>query len=185
MAFDLANIREINRDTYVAGIPGLVNPKAIEAMNKLSVEHWKLPMKEFLTVTRQMLQVVLLQQLDNVFAHYQQTALYLELRRIIVRFLDEAYELHCVHAEENYHIEHSKPFTMATQQLENAHEYCLSALKSRRRIGRVNLFLELQQALNEQEEMEDDAKRAAAAKVTDDDIGPDDFAKEVEIMAVS
>lgn len=185
MAFDLANIREINRDTYVAGIPGLVNPKAIENMNQMSVEHWKWPMKEFLTVTSQMLKTVLLQQLENVFVHYQQTALYSELKRIIVGFLERAYEEHCVHAEENYHIEHSKPFTMATGALERAHEQFRDALKARRRTGRVNLFVELQQALTEQDELDDDGKRAAAAKVTDADIGDDDFAKEVEIMAVS
>ncbi|KAK2761761.1 hypothetical protein FQN54_001589 [Arachnomyces sp. PD_36] len=183
MAFDLANIREINRDTYVAGIPGLVNPKAIEKMNRMSVQHWDGPMREFLATTHKMLQSVLLEQLGEVFGHYKQTALYSELKRIIVAFLDQAHSDHCSHADENYHIEHSKPFTMATASLERAHEQYLEALKARRRTGRVHLFLDLQRSLNDEEAWEDDQKRAAAAKITDADIGPDDFSKEVEIMA--
>lgn len=154
-------------------------------MNKTSVQHWKHPMKEFLEVTRQMLQKVLLQQLDSVFVHYQQTALYSELKRIITKFLDQAYEELCDHAEENYFIEHSKPFTMAKGALEEAQERFLGKLKARRRTGRVNLYLDIQQSVTEQDELEPDQKRAAAAKITDADIGPDDFSKEVEIMAVS
>jgi hypothetical protein len=153
-------------------------------MNQMSVEHWNQPMNEFLTVTRRMLQCVLLQQLDVVFLHYKQTALYLELKSIMISFLDRAYDELCCHAAKTYFIEHSKPFTMAIDALERTHEHFLEALKERRRTGRVNLLLDLQQQIDDQEPLENDAKRSAAAKITDTDIGPDGFGKEVEIMAV-
>ena len=162
-----------------------MNPKAIEKMNSMSVEHWKHPMQEFLTVTHEMLEVVLLQQLDTVFSHYKQTGLYSELRRVLKEFLHHASNEHCRHADENYNIEHAKPFTMATDALEMACGNILIELKDRRNGGRVNTFLDQKQALDpEAGELSDGSRKTAAAKLTEADIGPDEFAKEVEIMAV-
>ena len=78
----------MNDDTYVSGIPGLVNPQTIERMNRLSVTHWKGPMEEFLSITYDMVLRVLLEQLDMVFLQYQQTALYGKLRAIVLSFMD-------------------------------------------------------------------------------------------------
>jgi hypothetical protein len=170
----------MNDDTYVSGIPGLVNPQTIERMNRLSVMHWKGPMEEFLSITYDMMLQVLMEQLDSVFLQYQQTALYGKLKVIILSFMDCIRQQHFQLAYENYEIECMKPFTMATTALQRAQREALDYITTRRHEARVKQFLEDAEALGFPNWTKKDATR-----ITESDIGVDEFAREVEVMAVS
>lgn len=174
--FSLDEIRNINTDTYVSGVPGLGNPHAVETMNRLSVMHWKEPMEKFLNITYDLMHAILLEEVEVVFAPYQQTALYGRLQEILVNFLSSIRGEHFRQAYENYEIECVKPFTLATGVFRRAQKEAHEYLFTRRHKAR---------ALRYAEEMAENLnKRVDPAKVTEEELGPDDYVKEFEIMAV-
>ncbi|EAW06489.1 putative dynamin GTPase [Aspergillus clavatus NRRL 1] len=179
--FTWEEIREINEDSYRAGIPDQTDPKAIEIMNQLSVEHWEEPMQVFLNATHQLVRDMLMKQLKNVFTQYYQTSLYRELKRIIEHYLQTLRKEHLRHAQENYSIEHNKPFTMATDTLELATNKAATFLQGRRHEARARCYLDRQgRLLQGDPRRENEIKRLTAAE-----LGPDRFVQEVKMMATT
>ncbi|KAE8160144.1 P-loop containing nucleoside triphosphate hydrolase protein [Aspergillus tamarii] len=177
--FTWENIREINEDSCRAGIPDQADPKALEKLRQLSVEHWDGPMLVFLKATHNLVKEMLLKQLKEVFSQYYQTTLFRELKRIIEKYLGELQEQHTKYAVDNYNIEHHKPFTMATAQLEHATKDAHHFLSTQRHLARANLYLGLQGKYPE-----NDARKAAELKkLTAAELGPDRFFQEVKMMA--
>ncbi|GMF73239.1 unnamed protein product [Aspergillus oryzae] len=177
--FTWEDIREINEDSCRAGIPEQADPKALEKLRQLSVQHWDGPMLVFLKATHNLVKEMLLKQLREVFFQYYQTTLFRELKRIIEKYLGELQEKHTRYAIDNYNIEHHKPFTMATAQLEHATKDAYHFLSTRRHLARADLYLELQGKCPENE-----SKRAAELKkLTTAELGPDRFFQEVKMMA--
>ncbi|EEQ92645.2 dynamin GTPase [Blastomyces dermatitidis ER-3] len=176
--FTLEEIREISSETYASGVPGLANPYAVEEMNKLSVMHWEQPMKEFLTATYELMEAFLMGKLDVVFSSYQRTALYGKLRKIIPNFLESLKNPHLRAANEFYQVEQMKPFTMATAAFQSAQREALDILKTKRQASRVMRFLESGDTL-------DGGRRVGPSGISDAQMGEDEYAKEIEIMAVS
>ncbi|KAB8274438.1 P-loop containing nucleoside triphosphate hydrolase protein [Aspergillus minisclerotigenes] len=177
--FTWEDIREINEDSCRAGIPDQADPKALEKLRQLSVQHWDGPMLVFLKATHNLVKEMLLKQLREVFFQYYQTTLFRELKRIIEKYLGELQEKHTRYAIDNYNIEHHKPFTMATAQLEHATKDAHHFLSTRRHLARADLYLELQGKCPENE-----SKRAAELKkLTTAEVGPDRFFQEVKMMA--
>ncbi|KAE8340047.1 hypothetical protein BDV24DRAFT_175701 [Aspergillus arachidicola] len=177
--FTWEDIREINEDSCRAGIPDQADPKALEKLRQLSVQHWDGPMLVFLKATHNLVKEMLLKQLREVFSQYYQTTLFRELKRIIEKYLGELQEKHTRYAIDNYNIEHHKPFTMATAQLEHATKDAHHFLSTRRHLARADLYLELQGKCPENE-----SRRAAELKkLTTAELGPDRFFQEVKMMA--
>ncbi|KAF7117917.1 hypothetical protein CNMCM5793_007248 [Aspergillus hiratsukae] len=177
--FTWEEIREINEDTYRAGIPDQTDPKAVEVMNQMSVKHWDEPTYEFLKATHQLVRDMLMKQLKEVFTPYYQTSLYRELKRIIDNYLQTLRREHVNHAQENYNIEHNKPFTMAISALEQATENAYKYLKARRHEARSHYFLDLQGKI-----LRGDPRRdAEIKKLTAAELGPDRFVQELKMMA--
>ncbi|EEH17402.1 hypothetical protein PABG_07398 [Paracoccidioides brasiliensis Pb03] len=176
--FSLEDIREISSNTYASGVPGLANPLAVETMNKLSVKHWDQPMEEFLAATYTLMEGFLMENLDVVFSSYQRTALYGELKGIILNFLQVLKEPHLRHTSECYQIECTKPFTMASETFQRAQKDAFDFLKAKRQECRAAQFVNSGGvALN--------GRRVEPDKLTDADMGEDGFTREIEIMAAS
>ncbi|KAG5294241.1 dynamin family protein, interferon-induced GTP-binding protein Mx2 [Histoplasma ohiense] len=176
--FRLEEVREISSDTYASGVPGLANPLAVEVMNKLSVMHWEQPMKEFLTASYELIEAFLMGQLKIVFSSYQRTALYGKLREIIPNFLQTLKNPHLRLANEFYQVEQMKPFTMATATFQSAQREALDSLRTKRKAVRVTLFLEGGDCI-------EGGRRVAPSGISDAHMGEDEYAKEIEIMAIS
>ncbi|KAL1882505.1 hypothetical protein Plec18167_002921 [Paecilomyces lecythidis] len=179
--FTWEEIRDINRDSYPTGIPGQTDPKAIEMMNRISVQHWDKPMNVFLTISHKLVRDTLMQQVRYVFAQYQQTALHRELDRIIMMYLNDLKEEHFRHANDIYNIERHKPFTMATDALAQATEVVLKYFSSRRREARAKHY----QRLVHGDSLDANKRDAQLKKLIEDEsvMGPDDFTQEVKMMA--
>ncbi|KAL1966975.1 hypothetical protein VTN77DRAFT_3719 [Rasamsonia byssochlamydoides] len=177
--FPLEEIRGINEDSISTGIQGQIHTKAIEQMNQISVRHWVEPLKIFLAVSHKLTRDTLLEQVDKVFSQYKQTDLYRQLVKIIESYLAEVREDHYAQAFELYQLEYSKPFTMATSFMTRAKEDASVTLKARRREVRVRRFLELQGRLPD----EPHKREAEIRKVSDRELGPDPFEREIEMMA--
>ncbi|EAS35952.3 dynamin family protein [Coccidioides immitis RS] len=175
-SFTPQQIRDINADTYASGIPGLGNPQAVETMNRLSVAHWLDPMRTFLSETYNMVSCVLMQELDNVFGQYRQTALYPALKAVIFEFLEAIRGEHYRQADENYNIECSKPFTLATEAFSKVQDEALEMLSRKRFLLRRREYLAQLEAIG---------KACNPNTITQADLGTDSFMKEIEIAAAS
>ncbi|PGH13317.1 hypothetical protein AJ79_03733 [Helicocarpus griseus UAMH5409] len=172
--FTLEEIREISTDTYASGVPGLVNPFAVETMNKRSVMHWDQPMEEFLAATYDLMQCFLLEKLDQIFSTYQRTALYGKLMDIILSFLRRLKHEHMLFTTESYQVERTKPFTLAKATFQRAQKEAHDVLKAKRQQCRVARFLEERgDTINGKKD------------ITDAEMGEDEFSREIEIMAAS
>lgn len=179
--FTWEGIREINEDSYRAGIPDQTDPKAIEIMNQLSVEHWHKPMNVFLNATHRLVRDMLIQQLESVFSQYHRTSLFRELTRIIDGYLHTLKQEHYQHAFENFNIEKHKPFSMSQFALEHARMSAYSYLSSRRQLERAHKYLDMQDRLPR----EDPRRDAEIRKLTEAELGVDMFTQEIKMMAVS
>lgn len=181
LTFTWEMIREINEDSYRAGLPDQTDPKAIEIMNQMSVKHWYDPLSVFLVATHRLVRDMLHKQLDEVFLQYHQTGLYRELKRIIEGFLYKLRAAHFEHAQENFNIEYNKPFTLALSALDQSIKSAYIFLAEKRRFARASSYLDAQGKYPR-----GDARREAELKkLTDVELGRDQFSQELTMMAVS
>ncbi|KAL3464034.1 P-loop containing nucleoside triphosphate hydrolase protein [Aspergillus heterothallicus] len=179
--FSWEEIRDINKESASAGIPQQINPKAIDFMNRLSVEHWREPMMVFIEASHRLVKETLLHELKEVFVQYLQTELYRELRRIIETYLKKLRAEHIAHVEEIYSIEHQRPFTMARSALDKETNAASDLFVRRRFETRANHFLDLQQKYPR-----GDPRRAnEIKKLGVDELGVDIFTLEVKMMATT
>ncbi|KAL4804515.1 P-loop containing nucleoside triphosphate hydrolase protein [Aspergillus unguis] len=179
--FTWEGIRDINKDSAIAGIPQQINPKAIDRMNQMSVEHWQKPMMTFIIASHKLVLNTLLQELENVFLEYTQTGLFKELTKIIKNYLRQLRIEHLAHVDELYQIEHHKPFTMATSALDAETAKAQENFESRRFDARANHFLDLQGRYARN----DSRREAEKRKLGTAELGPDTFALEVRMMAIT
>lgn len=177
--FTWEEIREINEESYRAGIPDQADPKAIEIMRQQSVVHWKNPMDTFINSTHSLVREMIVTQLQEVFHQYYQTSLYKELMHIIDVFLKDLKGDHERHAKANYNIEYNKPFTMATVTLEKAIKDAYTHLSARRLDSRANVFLGARGIGPDHARRDAEKKRLTTAV-----LGPDGFEQELKMMAV-
>jgi GTPase SAR1 family protein len=178
--FSWEEIRDINRESASAGIPQQINPKAIDAMNQMSVMHWQEPMVAFIDASHRLVKETLLRELKEVFAQYLQTELYRELRRIIETYLEKLRKEHGAHVQEIFNIEHQRPFTMAKSALDQETNATHDLFVRRRFEARANHFLDLQQKY-----IRGDPRRTnEMKKLGVDELGVDLFTLEVKMMAV-
>ncbi|CAK48306.1 uncharacterized protein An11g02390 [Aspergillus niger] len=161
--------------------PDQTDPKAIEIMNQMSVKHWYDPLSVFLVATHRLVRDMLHKQLDEVFLQYHQTGLYRELKRIIEGFLYKLRAAHFEHAQENFNIEYNKPFTLALSALDQSIKSAYIFLAEKRRFARASSYLDAQGKYPR-----GDARREAELKkLTDVELGRDQFSQELTMMATS
>ncbi|KAL2002809.1 hypothetical protein VTN02DRAFT_5852 [Thermoascus thermophilus] len=178
--FTWEEIRDINEDSYRAGLPDQTDPKAIEIMNQISVQHWDQPMSVFLAVSHTLVRDMLMEQLRSIFSQYRQTGFYRELKRIIENYVETLKREHHRYAFEIYSIERSKPFTMATVPLELARKEALQFLSKHRHNARAKCYLDLQGKFPQG----DPRRKTELEKITEAQLGPDKFVQELRMMAI-
>ncbi|TQB74446.1 hypothetical protein MPDQ_004747 [Monascus purpureus] len=179
--FTWEEIRGINQDSYSAGIPDQTDPKAVDIMNRISVQHWDKPMIVFLTVTHKLVKNMLLGQLDAVFSEYRQTSLYRELKHILEEYLHSLRTEHFQHAEQNYSVEFNKPFTMALPALNQARKTASQYLSACRFRARAKAYLEVRSKFK----LGDPRRESELKRLTNGDLGDDPYSQELDMMARS
>ncbi|KAL4955309.1 P-loop containing nucleoside triphosphate hydrolase protein [Aspergillus filifer] len=177
--FSWEEIREINSESASAGIPQQINPKALEVMDKISVQHWNGPMMAFINASHKLVSTLLLKEVENCFVQYQQTELYRQLRKIIESYLQSLRIEHVEHAGEIYQIEYNKPFTMANCALVRAIEDAQKLLETSRLDARKRYYLKhMGRWPDDASRRENEMRKLGVAE-----LGVDRFAQELKIMA--
>ncbi|KAJ5983990.1 hypothetical protein N7481_006089 [Penicillium waksmanii] len=175
--FSLSRLRDLRGKFQRAGAPNQTDPRAVDALNKMSVRHWDKPLATFVCEVHKMAKRVLLQTLEAVVGPYRQTELFRELSRIIDVFLTrlkKEYSADCMH---RYNAEIGKPFTLAEDLHKRNMEESLRVL-----IDRRNDFRLRHHCKQNGDNIPSDEKKLKKEKL---ELGPDEYSPEIEMMAVS
>ncbi|KAJ5835759.1 Dynamin [Penicillium robsamsonii] len=176
----LQQLTELKIRSNTVGVPNQLDPRAIENLNKRSVEHWGKLMEIFVKATHSLVHSMLIEALEEEFAQYHQTGLYQELSRILKEFMSKLRRIHLQIAKDYCKSEHEIPFTMAQSQHQLLMQQVSSSLKSRRHNSRAMCWLKIRGHDMNDEKISDKIK-----KVQSDQLGPDRYSQEIDMMASS
>ena len=181
--FSLDEIHSILQDAYI-GLHNLIDPKAIEKMIKLSMEHWERPLDEFLTRSRTLCEDIVFQQVQEVYSKYSETRYYETLRQICETFFEKTFSEHRQMVQRVLKWEMSKPKTCNDEAIDLAQARALTLLQIKRREIRAAAYLDEQEAKIGKFSV-GQARVEKIGKITDGQLGPDPYKKEIEAMSVS
>lgn len=177
--YSLSRLRDLRGKFQRAGAPNQTDPRAVDALNKMSVRHWDKPLETFVCEVHKMAKRVLLQTLEAVMGPYRQTELFRELSRIIDVFLTRLKKEFYADCMNRYNAEIGKPFTLAEDLHKCKMEESLRLLTDGR--NEVRLRQHLKQ--NGDNLPSDDRKRKNLKEKSE--LVPDEYSPEIEMMAVS
>jgi hypothetical protein len=176
----LQQLTELKIRSNTVGVPNQLDPRAIENLNKRSVEHWGKLMEIFLKATHNLVHSMLVEALEEEFAQYHQTGLYQELKRILKEFMAKLRHAHLQIAKDFCKSEHEIPFTMAQGQHQILMQQAANALRARRHNARATCWLKVRGHDMSDERIVDKIK-----KIQPDHLVTDRYSQEIEMMAVS
>lgn len=180
--FSLTEVRQIIHRGYIS-LPGQIDPKAIEELIRLSMQHWEQLADSFLAQTKKLCQDTILEQVQEVFGHRQQTAYFAAILKICDDFLEEALADQVQVAKRILKWELAKPKTLNERAMTEARHEAQALLLSERRKVLAEPFLD------EQEEKSNKQATASSrdeklARVPNDKLAPETFGPELKAMAV-
>jgi hypothetical protein len=176
----LKGLSDIKIRSNTVGVPNQLDPRAIENLNKKSVEHWGKLTHTFIKALHGLVQEVLLSALHEEFNQYHQTGLYQELDRILKGYLITIQDAHLEYAQDYWRSENQQPFTMAQGQHQSLMKQALETLKARRFSARATAWLKVRGWDMSDEKLFADKKN----KITQEELGADRYSQEIEMMAV-
>lgn len=122
---------------------------------------------------------MLLEALEEEFAQYHQTGLYQELSRFLKEFMGKLRQAHLQIAKDYCKSEREIPFTMAQGQHQLLMQQTSNVLKARRFNTRATCWLKIRGHDN------DDKISEKVKRIQLEQLGPDRYSQELEMMAVS
>ncbi|KAJ5316878.1 hypothetical protein N7508_001386 [Penicillium antarcticum] len=179
--FTLEALSEIKIRSNTVGVPNQLDPRAIDNLNKKSIEHWGQLTDTFINALHSLVQETLLTALQEEFTEYHQTGLYKELNRILESYLFNLRDQHLKYVQDYWRSEHGQPFTMAQTQHQVLMKQAFETLKARRFNARSNAWLKVRGYDMTDEKLIADRKK----KITQEDLGVDQYGQEIEMMASS
>ena len=181
--FKLDDIRGYIQDAYI-GLPDQTDPKAIERMIKLSMEHWDEPVEQFLTRTRELCESMVFDRALKVFGSHQETQYYEQILDICKSFFDDALAQQRQVAKEILSWESSNPKTFNAEAMNMARDKALTLLRTRRREEQANQLVE-EQEVRSGKPTTGQARTEKLSKITDAQLPPDVYSQEIIAMGVS
>jgi GTPase SAR1 family protein len=178
--FSLQFLSEVKIRSNTVGVPNQLDPRAIENLNKRSVEHWDALLETFMKATHGLVHDMLLEALEEEFVQYRQTGLYQELSKILKQYLTKVRMDHREIANHYCRSEREIPFTMAQNLHQDLMMQALKELNPRRLHARASCYLRIRG-----HDMNDERIADKIKKVTIDQLGPDRYSQEIHMMAVS
>ncbi|KAI9773011.1 MAG: hypothetical protein M1835_006215 [Candelina submexicana] len=181
--FTLSKIRQAIRDAHSSGNPLHVDPKAADRLSMASLGHWNTVLVELLDTTDQKLRDLVDRCLIDIFGIYKQTKLFTELSALCDSFLKDLMGEQRKVCQRVYDLEVFKVFALNEPALVNYRAAALADLSEARRVTRTNIYLDDQEAKLGKPTTGQE-REVKILKVTDAQIGPDPFAKEVDVMSI-
>lgn len=182
--FGLEEVRSIIQDAYVGRFPDQIHPKATERIIKLSMENWSEPVDYFLSLSKELCQDVIFQQISNVFGHRQRTLYYETIEDICRLFFEEkSVEQHKI-ATQLLRWEQVLPGTLDDQAMKIATDKARVLIQARDHEVRARTYVEEQES-NNGKFTTGQARLEKISKTTDAQLPPSVNSLEINAMSVS
>ena len=179
----LDDIRNIIQDAQV-GLPGQIDPRATARMIRASQDSWDQPLKLLLDETEELCQNMIIEKIGQVFGDWQQTGLYAQILDICNKFLEKHMNQQRQAADRARVLELHKPLAFNSAALKVLCDSARAEIKASRRELRATELVEKSEAKNLKATNVTNFNEKLA-KVTDAQLGPDPYNKEVELIGVS
>ena len=180
--FTLDQIREIIHDAYI-GPTEQVDPRATDQMILLSLQHWEKLLNWFMNKTDTVCRDLIHSQLSKTFGCWQQTSIFTRLLDICNSFFSEHMTQQRHFGERALYLETYKPVALNSMAMQTATHKARLYIQSRRRVWRAEDLLDSQE--DKRAKKTQMTREERIEKITDDQLGPDPYQKEVEQMGVS
>lgn len=178
-ALSIMDIRASIEAHAVTGIPGYVNPQVKVDYALAAVSAWEDPLKTFVNHTFQALRRSVFSILETVLQKYIHTELYRSSKKLIEEFLEEEEKGQRKITREFFETERLSLFTINEESFNQYQNEALEALTAQRRKIRLECYVEKQ--IQGGAKINDEEKFKNA--VTDQQLGPDKYIKELEVAA--
>lgn len=183
--FSLSEIRSQLEDFSVSGLPGGIDPKAVDQMILVTIANWNTPAAELLNKIEKELRSGLELILNNVAYKWTTTGLYREMQRHFATFAQmQVDDQRTQQIPRLLRLETRKPLTEneGGMELHNSRE--LDVLTAARFKSRVEAyFSEQDAAVGRSTNEEERSNKIQANKELSNKLGPDPYQREVEVMA--
>lgn len=183
----LAEIRETLEQRSRALVPGEMDPRAVDHLRSLCLRGWHQPLEAFLNDAGTLIGNKLQQLLEESYSKWINTDFFRNSRRIVSDFVERIISIQRNHAERALRLEQYKPYTMNDEFIKMVQDETLTQIRLARYKKRAIEHLIKHEASTRKdgtpisEEMY--KKRIETDAKLRNDVGPDPFALEVEVMA--
>ena len=180
--FSLADIRGCLQDGHI-GLPNEIDPRATQFMIKDSVKGWQTPTQSFLDSTLALCQNTVFEQVQRTFTEWNNTTFYTRVTEICDAFLNRVMTEQSENVARFLKYETQKPVTLNVEAITDASEKALVMLQQKRREQRILAYIDQQDAADRTSSRLSRSDRVA--KVSDAQLGPDPYSREVLAISVS
>ena len=180
--FSLAEIRSSLQDGHI-GLPNEIDPRVTQSMIKDSVQGWQTPTQSFLDSTLALFQDTIFEQLQKTFIEWNNTLFYNKVVEICDAFLNRAMTEQNENVAKFLKYETQTPITLNVEAITEASEKALVMLQQKRREQRILAYIDQQDATDRTSGRQSRSDRMT--KVSDTQLGPDPYAREVLAISVS
>ncbi|KAL8869003.1 MAG: hypothetical protein Q9174_004598 [Haloplaca sp. 1 TL-2023] len=179
--FTLTEIRDTLQDAHV-GLPNQIDPRATERMIRASLTKWDEPLDQLLSFTSEVCLNLILERATIAFSIWTGTEFFDVALEVCRSFLQEAFEAQKASAKKALAKERRKALTLHEDAMRAASERSYVTLESAHRNGRAMALL----SKNEpgwDKDLDERAKQAKLAKVTDAQLGPNAYVHELRALS--
>ncbi|KAI5242682.1 hypothetical protein E4T43_04657 [Aureobasidium subglaciale] len=183
--FRLLDVRETLSKLTASGVPGEVDPLAVDYLRKETLAGWEQPMLQYINAVKEEVQTTLDQLLEEACAQWLNTAFFTEAKNIIKVFVSKAMLKQLEHAKRALTLEQRKPLTLNVEGFKHHHDKELKILQEGRTTQRLVEKLEntdraAGRFLVEPSERKKKAKTDQKARA---DLPDDPFGEEIKVLA--
>lgn len=183
--FTLQEIRSQLDDYSASGLPGGIDPKAVDQMILATLTNWAVPMNQLFNRVENELLSALKKTLDECVSRWRTTDLYRQLSALSSEFLsDQMKRQRQIHAPRTLHLETRKPFTENSDALDLYRSREFDILHTARFKARANNYFDEQDAMTgKRTSAEDRTRKMQGDKELRNKIGTDPYQREIGVMA--
>lgn len=179
LQISLEEVRTILQDAHI-GLPGQHDPRAINRIIRKSMQSWDQLLRKFMAQTEELCLDMIKSHIDTTFALWQKTRLHDKIHIVCEVFVKARMSLQTKAAERARLLELHKPVTFNKEAMEWAYAKGKSRVQQHRQRLRARDAVE-QDMKDSNLSLQERIDKMIESKT----LGPDEYAKEIQIMGVS
>lgn len=173
--FRLEEIRYLNEQHYQSSVPGEIEPTAVEAMHRMSVQHWDMTFREFMSEVSGLVHDEVLRCVSSTFSRQKHLSLYARVEELVREHLDLVIQGEWTSLERLCDAERKHPLTFNIASVKRCEMESLTQRREKRAEARLDVGRAVQRAQN--------IGKKKIKELSPDDLESDPWDIEVQMAA--